>query len=106
MGTVIVVLILMWPIGYFMALLITGGVANRWWTKLLQAALGLIIGLALLGVMYLSAENDAREYNNGICTVCGGEYKFSSAAGRGVSRRYYYSCEDCDHTISVESLQN
>lgn len=106
MGGVIFIILLMWGIGYFMALLITGGEARRWWTKLLQALLGLVIGLAILGMMYLEQEGDSREYNDGICSICGGEYKFSSAAGRGISRHYYYSCEDCDHTIQVESIQH
>lgn len=96
---------LFWIIGYFVALLITGGIARRWWTKLLQALLGLAIGLGFMGCLYLSAESDAREYNNGVCTDCGGEYKFSGSSGRGVSKFYYYTCADCDHTIQVESLQ-
>lgn len=98
-------LLLLWPVGYFMTLLVTGGVANHWWSKLLQAIGGLIVGGVLLLILYTSSENDAREYNNGICPECGGEYKFSGAAGRGVSKFYYYTCGDCDHTIQVESLQ-
>lgn len=105
MGTIVVLLLIMWPVGYFLALLITGGTARKWWQKLLQAALGFIIGAAFLGCLYLSAENDSREYNNGICTECGGEYKFSGSSGRGVSKFYYYTCAECDHTIQVESLQ-
>lgn len=34
-------------------------------------------------------------YNNGICTECGGKYHFS---GSGLVW-YYYTCEQCDHTI-------
>lgn len=94
-----------WIIGYFLALMITGGMARRWWTKLLQALLGFFIGFLFMGCLYASAKNDAREYNNGICSECGGEYKFSGSSGRGVSKFYYYTCADCDHTIQVESLQ-
>lgn len=105
MGEIIFCLLIMWPVGYFMALCITGGLANRRWTKALQALLGLLIGAIILGGLYLSYENDAQKYNNGICTVCGGEYKFSGAAGR-TGKTYYYTCETCDHTISTQSIQN
>lgn len=103
---ILVPFLIMWPVGYFLALMITGGVAKKWWTKLLQAVLGFIIGAAFLGCLYLDQKEDARQYNEGICSECNGEYKFSSAAGKGLSRRYYYSCADCDHTIEVESIQN
>lgn len=106
MAGIIFLILLVWIMGYFFALLCTGGIANRWWTKLLQALLGLVIGLAFLGCIYLSEKSDAREYNNGICSECGGEYRFSGAAGRGISKFYYYSCAECDHTIQVESIQN
>lgn len=102
---VIFCLLIMWPVGYFMALCITGGVPKRWWTKTLQALLGLLIGAIILGGIYLSDKADAQKYNNGICTECGGEYRFSGAAGRN-GRSYYYTCTTCDHTIRVESLQN
>lgn len=39
-------------------------------------------------------------YNNGICSECGGHYKFvSSSHIRNSSDEYYYSCEDCGYTI-------
>ena len=39
-------------------------------------------------------------YNNGICSECGGHYKFvSSSHIRNSSGEYYYSCEDCGYTI-------
>lgn len=102
---ILFVIAVVWLMGYFFALLITGGVANRWWTKLLQALLGLAIGALIAGMLYLQTEGDARKYNDGICTLCGGHYEFSGASGRGISKFYYYTCADCDHTIQVESLQ-
>lgn len=105
MTAVIISLLLCWPIGYFLALLVTGGIATRWWTKLLQALLGFVVGALIVGMIYLSSEHDAALYNDGICSECGGEYKFSGSNGRGVSKFFYYTCADCDHTIQVESLQ-
>lgn len=103
---IIFCILLMWLIGYFIALMVTGGAPRTKLGTFLQALLGLVIGLAFLGCIYLSEENDAREYNNGICSECGSEYRFSGAAGRSINKHYYYSCAECDHTIQVESIQN
>ena len=44
-------------------------------------------------------------WNDGVCEVCGGAYKFASATHvRNGGTRYYYTCEDCDHTIMTYSL--
>ena len=40
-------------------------------------------------------------WNNGICTECGGEYKFKNA----YNSSYFYACEDCDHVIKLEELK-
>ena len=47
---------------------------------------------------------DAEDWNNGICSVCEGEYKFSGATKYRTSHYYYYTCENCDHTIELNSL--
>lgn len=45
-------------------------------------------------------------YNNGICSECGGEYRFTSAQHiKNSGDRYYYTCEDCGHTVMTFSLQ-
>lgn len=63
------------------------------------------ISLAFLGA-YTDAKNANKHWNNGICEVCGGAYKFKGATYvRNHGDRYYYSCEDCDHTIMTYSLK-
>lgn len=48
----------------------------------------------------IEANQSKEEYNNGICSECGGHYKFvSSSYIRNSSDEYYYSCEDCGYTI-------
>jgi len=47
---------------------------------------------------------DVEAWNNGICSVCEGEYKFSGATKYRTSHHYYYTCENCDHTIELNSL--
>lgn len=48
---------------------------------------------------YDKAQIDA--WNNGICTECGGEYKFKNA----YNSSYFYACEDCDYVIKLEELK-
>lgn len=48
----------------------------------------------------IEANQSIEAYNNGICSKCGGNYKFvSSSHIRNSSDEYYYSCEDCGYTI-------
>lgn len=64
----------------------------------------LIFWFAFSGAMTAQAKWDADLWNNGICSVCEGEYKFSSATKYRTSHHYYYTCEGCDHTIELNSL--
>jgi len=71
----------------------------------MKQIIGVILFLAALaGLMYLGLRHEtemSREaYNKGMCSVCGGEYHFSSVAHyKNGSDRFYYTCEDCGHTI-------
>ena len=50
--------------------------------------------------------NEARkDYNHGICVECGGDYQFSSAVHyQNAGNKYFYTCEDCGHTIITYSI--
>jgi DNA-directed RNA polymerase subunit RPC12/RpoP len=71
----------------------------------MKQLIGVILFLAAIaGALYLGVKyeiNVSREaYNNGICSACGGKYQFSSAIHvKSGSDRYYYTCEDCGHTV-------
>lgn len=103
---ILICLLIMFPIGYFLALMVSGGFPKHWWGHLLQILAGLAIACLIMGMLYAEADHDSEEYNSGICEVCGGDYKFSGATAYRTSRKYYYTCEDCDHTISTNSLMN
>ena len=64
----------------------------------------LVFWLLISGAMYGETEYDINTYNNGVCIVCEGEYKFSGATKYRTSHHYYYTCENCDHTIELNSL--
>jgi len=71
----------------------------------MKQLIGVILFLAaIVGAMYLGLRYEARmskeAYNEGVCSVCGGEYRFSSVAHhKNGSDKFYYTCEDCGHTI-------
>ena len=66
----------------------------------------LVLGLFFVLVLMVKEQNKAMTeiYNNGICTVCGGDYKFSGATMSDASQYYFYTCEDCGHTIEVNKI--
>lgn len=68
------------------------------------SAMVLAFWLLISGAMVAEAKWDADLWNNGICSVCEGEYKFSGATKYRTSHHYYYTCENCDHTIELNSL--
>ena len=71
-------------------------------TGFLISAILLIIFTSIfygLSSYYDKAQIDT--WNNGICTECGGEYKFKNA----YNSSYFYACEDCDHVIKLEELK-
>ena len=73
----------------------------RWIVGILVAV---AFGFFLTGAMWMEAKMDADVYNNGICSVCEGDYRFSGGSEYRSSHTYYYSCEDCGHTIETNSL--
>ena len=68
--------------------------------------IAMIIAIFVLMVAVDAAEGRAEieNWNNGICSSCGGQSRFSSAAYTRYSRRYYYTCTDCGHTIETYEL--
>ena len=76
------------------------------WT---QRGIAFIVAVVLwfLFTMGLVTEvtTDQKNWNNGYCTECGGEYKFSGVCENRSDKDYYYSCVECDHTIKVETIK-
>lgn len=60
-----------------------------------------IIAMVILGC-YAEVKQSIEYWNNGICENCGGEYKFSGATHvKNSGDYYYYTCEECGHTIKT-----
>ena len=72
--------------------------------KIVGALAVLFFWILISGAMTYEAKYDFDVYNNGVCVVCDGEYKFSGATKYRTSHHYYYTCENCDHTIELNSL--
>ena len=76
--------------------------------QILGGVVGLIFaaGIFFLFVFTVKEQSKAMTeiYNDGICTVCGGDYEFSGATRSNASQYYFYTCEDCGHTIEVNKI--
>lgn len=62
------------------------------------------IALALLLcaiIWFITSCNSSNAYNNGICKICGGNYKFYQAIGHKYTTNYLYKCEKCGNIIEV-----
>ena len=40
-------------------------------------------------------------WNNGICSYCGGHYRFQQAIGHNHYTEYMYTCDKCGHSIEI-----
>lgn len=65
-----------------------------------------VIGLIIFGLAKLEYKDDMHKWNDGICTVCGGEYEYEQAVGHKSRTTYIYRCEQCGHMIEVGLLFN
>ena len=68
------------------------------------AIICLMFWFAMSGSMYTENKWDNEAWNNGISPVCEGEYRFSGASQYRTSHRYYYTCDNCGHTIEINQL--
>lgn len=84
-------------VGLFSLFCVPFGALAKGWKG---ALVGLLVASAISGALCADIWVKEKEWNNGICVECGGEYKFKSAAkARNGSETKYYTCEDCDHLI-------
>lgn len=77
---------------------------STWGSKIGGAIVCLLFWFATAGVMYFEDKRDNEMWNGGICSVCEGEYNFSGASESRTSHHYYYTCDDCGHTIKINQL--
>lgn len=73
-------------------------------TGILAIVVVVAISLLIIWACFTQREAEIEYYNDGICTICGGEYEFSGATRYRSSSEYFYTCEDCGHTIQTSSI--
>lgn len=100
LGFIIAGLILTISVGAFFALIVTRGLEGRK-RVVIAIIIAFAVGFGLLRILIVENEKENEKWNNGICTECGGEYKFKNAN----NGTYYYACEDCDHVIKMAKLK-
>lgn len=70
------------------------------------AGLVIAVGVFFLIILACKTQNEAiaERYNNGTCTECGGDYEFSGTTRTNSSQYYFYTCDNCGHTIETNKI--
>lgn len=96
-------------VGIFMGLIIVNTIAEnakpvvKW---ILGAIIAIAIGCAIGGMLTLESKGDDEAWNNGYCTECNEPYRFANAVHhKNSGDEYYYTCDNCGHTIKTHSLK-
>lgn len=55
----------------------------------------------LIVLLFIRSCASSSIWNNGICSYCGGHYKFQQAIGHQYTTNYIYICDKCGHSIEV-----
>lgn len=68
--------------------------------------LAVAIGCGIGGLITLQTKGDDKTWNNGYCTECNEPYKFvNKVHHRNGGDEYYYTCDNCGHTIVIHGLR-
>lgn len=96
-------------VGSYMAIFIVNIIAEnsksivKW---IMGIILAIAIGCGIGGLVTLQNKDDDEVWNNGYCTECNEPYKFTSTVHhRNSNDEYYYTCDNCGHTIILHTLK-
>lgn len=96
-------------VGGFMALCIVNTIAEdgkpvvKWMVGIILA---IAIGCGISGLITLQNKGDDEAWNNGYCTECNEPYRFVNVVyHKSSDDEYYYTCDDCGHTIIIHNLR-
>lgn len=60
------------------------------------------MGIVATGLNEVKTADEA--YNNGICTECNGHFEFKGGSQYKGFHEYYYTCDNCGHTITTKHI--
>ena len=76
--------------------------------SIISGIVGAVVAVAIMtffiGACISQKKAEIEYYNDGICTICGGEYEFAGGSRYRNHSEYYYTCENCGHTITTSSI--
>lgn len=88
-------------IGLFFALICTVGIENTIVKIIVTIILAIVFSSLLVGVCYLEDKADKDNWNNGICSQCGGSLDFKNASRYKGRTTYFWECEECGYIIET-----
>lgn len=96
-------------LGGFMAMCIVNTIAEnskpvvKW---IMGIIIAVTIGCGVSGLVTLQNKGDDEAWNNGYCTEDNQPYKFTSTVHhKNGDDEYYYTCDNCGHTIIIHGLR-
>ena len=55
----------------------------------------------ILILLVINGIANYNKYNNGVCSWCGGTFKYEQAVGHRYETRYLYICDKCGRSIEI-----
>ena len=96
-------------VGSFLAMCIVN-LINESGKPIAKCIIGIVlaamIGFSIGGLIIMQRKGDDKAWNNGYCTECNKPYKFvNKVCHKNNSDEYYYTCDNCGHTIMIHGLR-
>lgn len=62
-----------------------------------------IVSFGITSLFFIGQAGETERWNGGICVDCGGIYEFSGASER-LDTKFYYTCNNCGHTVQFTQI--
>lgn len=71
--------------------------------KIIACICAIIASFGISSLFFISQAGETERWNGGICTNCGGTYELSGVSGHPTAN-FYYTCDNCGHTVRFTQI--
>lgn len=72
--------------------------------KIIASIIVIVVCIGTVTISLNEVKAADENYNNGVCTECGGHFEFSGGSQYKTHHEYYYTCDNCGHTIIANHI--
>ena len=94
-GTVFIFLLMFVPFAVL--------IPDRRRKKIIACICVIIISFGITSLFFIDQAGETERWNGGICADCGGIYELSAVFERLITT-FYYTCNNCGHTVSFAQI--